>query len=351
MTKDNQFCRSYSTHGCVGGFDSLFPDGHKITWPGKSPLIILLRGTEGSGKSTLALQLACLGNSQEETDLTCQHGPPHSRCVLYYVVDDYPERIRQKFDVFRVGGHEDARVEIWKSERNDILTVKGRGPSLRLEQLKRVHLRDDTTYLFLIDYRGKKNFSDVRRVIRNDVNVADEVFPECAVVLDSVSRLGLPVPTKGEDNYDLSEPDRIEYFLSDYPKTKPSIIIIVDEESSQLRRDPYLTDVFISLRQINVTEKHTRQYCERDLQIVKAANCIHVRGRQKFRIIPNSGIQILPSLTASAHTLDNKVKSLGRFTAGGNGRDKADFCLSGLGEDQRILKGSSSVISGYQSLG
>ncbi len=359
----------YSTEDRIEDFDRLFTDKSRIEWPGKAPLTILLRGAEGSGKSTLALQLACLGVSEEVVgvDGTREDVPKrHRRCVLYYVVDDFPERILEKyhaylaafggrsgvkprrvvlgFDEDRIPGCSPGGVEVGFGE-----TVSGEGDP-------------EATHLFLFQYSGERMMSDLLGVIRKHVDEVEETrrFNECVVVVDSIS--GFETESRTGDTQAINvlaqqddsdaAPARIDSVISHFPQKGdgglplPAAVILVDEEVSQHGRDPYLADVYISLRQGGHQDVRETGYCERYLQVVKAANCAHVRGPQIFRISSESGIHILPSLIADVR----RFRRLSPGTSGAaSARTPAQFGINGLDNvvgGSVILEGSSSILLG-----
>lgn len=105
--------RYYFVDDSMLSFDQLF-EGGRIKWEEKSPLCVLIRGEEGSGKSTLALQMACLGKTVTQSQLIqTDRETSHTRCILYYVVDDFVERIKEKYETF---GLDTREVIILKNE-------------------------------------------------------------------------------------------------------------------------------------------------------------------------------------------------------------------------------------------
>jgi KaiC/GvpD/RAD55 family RecA-like ATPase len=347
----------------VIGFDDLFYPGF-ITWPGRSSLKILIRGEEGSGKSTLAVQIAAAGRSLVlEPE---QPREPQSRCVLYYVVDDVPERIVQKFERFDIARY---GVELYTG---NYIPNNGQQPSVSWSEPPGSH---DKTQFVLIGYGGPPTLSGLTDLVRKDVKACCD-FDDCVVVFDSIPSLWLgemafqkaPDQTTGQVAHARvmeSRPiSRLELFHSRLPSLvscggdssqraesaarlpKPSVLIFVDEESvHDVGRDPYLTDVYITLWQGDKDDIKTEGYCERYLQVVKVANCQHVRGPQLFRISDGKGFEVMRSLQAIVGLLYGTGKRPEASRPVKLGIDRLDVDLS-ESKQGCLLSGSSSVLIG-----
>jgi len=133
--------------------------------------------------------------------------------------------------------------------------------------------------------------------------------------------------------------------FSDFFLPYPSVIILVEEQESNVPRDRYVTDIYIRLWQGTKEDVRIERYCERYIEVVKAANCPHVRGPQLFRICPDSGIELLPSLPASVQLFQRAFRKRAT-SADSQPRKQHAFGISEIGNDDRIYKGSSTALVG-----
>ena len=228
-------------------FDRLFV-GNKLCWPGWSPLKVLVCGSPGSGKSTLALQLACLGRSHYAG------GHKQSRrCVLYYVVDDFPERIREKVHAFGLSTH----VRFMNDGMPLYTSVTG--TTAIPESARPLNLKDGTCCFFLINYSATHDTQSVAywtdQLCQDIAATEAQGFDEWLVVVDPINAL----TWKNEDG------DKLDFLGSEFssgpPKAsrsdgpvapeefarpKPTVVFLVDESDHGEERDPFLASVCIS---------------------------------------------------------------------------------------------------------
>ncbi|MCX7046959.1 MAG: hypothetical protein NTX50_15905 [Candidatus Sumerlaeota bacterium] len=336
----------YSTSQQIEGFDALFLKGG-MTWPGHAPLRIIIRGPEGSGKSTLALQLACSGRTEELSQPFPEGG--RLRCVLYYISDYFPDRIEEKFRGF---GLEQGHVTLCG---NSFVGNDGQQTSIP----ENMEWSSDYSYqvkFFIIPYGGERTIANLKDLIDKDVRACQKPdergkkADECVVVIDSIPPLkGLTGKRRlaRVEEFELTQSWNTEV-ESEGRRTFPwpTVLILVDEESvHEVGRDPYLTDVYITLSQGDKYDMASESYCERYLQIVKAANSMHVRGPQLFRICSGKGVEVLPSLPASLGAFCRKK---GRALED----EQIQFGISGLDKEISesgtgcIMGGSSSLLIG-----
>jgi len=360
----------YSTRGRIAGFDSLFPRTCGIERPAGKPLVVVLRGSPGSGKSTLALQLACFGEARDAktTDdspllIRRNWAEGHSRCVFYYVIDDIADRIEDKIEAFGICSTAkdskapppptppwyarqavaEGQAPVRLGSQHSLSVGKG-GRTLSMADIDLRRPKKGETVLFLVQYTGDKSFEDVKALASADVDDAAAHFDESVVVIDSIAPLKTAETAKG------ARPDRvsIERLFAEFTDPRISMVIIVDEDGAASHRDPYITDVLINLWQGGAAQVLPETYCERYLQIIKAATCLHVRGPQKFRILPCEGVHILPSLIASAHTLDEDIRRAPAKQGYVEGDDRISLGVDipDIRDDEYIERGSSTTLVG-----
>ncbi len=287
-----EFAYSYlSTGQNLAGFDDLFYSC--IAWPRNDTLQVMISGEPGSGKSTLALQASCYCRTSDEKG----HPKPlsGSRHVLYYVVDDIHERIMEKIYEFGL----DKILRSLRVRKGGAGDDSLRKPSRDVRPP--VELGGADTIFHLIRYTGPRTVNSLDSQLLADLC---ELYGEpggvsqCIVVIDGIA----PVTTfRGVSRLEVLRA-ALPYETGMQPgrSIKPCAIFLVDEPGNAIRRDPYLTDIYITLWQGKPSEITHDGYCERYMQVHKAANCPHVRGPQTFRINKGTGIEILLSLQADA---------------------------------------------------
>lgn len=315
--KSNRPQFTFSTNGRVYGFDSLFHDG-RLVWTKEHPFVMVIWGPEGSGKSTLALELSCLGQvtavTQEEPPSESEPPAPIlTRCVLYYVTDAMAEpRIQQKYDEFLKPS------EGTYDERSKLCEPRTHPVQLRDWDKDRRPVFGKTS-LFIRRYNGAHQIDRLTQFIRNDIEQVlgcirktpgAAAVDEFTVVVDGIAGFELPkeagAPAASEETP--ASPKKEAPVLTIWSSvviplaTQPLVVILVDELEGRTvyhDRDPYLANVYIKLWQGEHRDiVREKGYCERYLQVVKAATSPHVRGPQIFRIQPETGVEVHPSLIA-----------------------------------------------------
>lgn len=266
----------------IPGFNDLFPEG--VAWPGTHPLQTLLVGPEGSGKTTLAIELALCSDIVKIDDAVT----PAKRCVAYFTTDNVLDRVNEKIEVFGLP-HAFAR-----GERN-LIVCGPDDPRFNRQDETRYNLGKNEVLLCLerltsSDPDGKFHTTSVLQDIGNRLKWlrtrcnADNYF----LVLDSIAAIKDAKDCFGYfmGQSDLPDPDDLPH---------PAVIIITNESDAKLARSPYLSDLVIYVSQATHDEAVEQGFCDRYIQVVKAANCRHARGIHTFHIVSGFGAEIWPS--------------------------------------------------------
>jgi len=315
---------AFSTEGRVGGFDDLFR-GRQIIWRDEKPLFMIIWGPEGSGKSTLALELASLGQVTQGFQSGARK-KPSARCVLYYITDPVAvPRIEKKYGDFRL----DRFTNPPHPATPHPVTLMPWGDRPRLA------IRGTT--LFLRQYRAGTSITEVARQVKADIERITggnrgartrKLIDEVTVVIDGIAALDpcgaendAPSISSGKETLSQLWARVLIPGKLGQKGSIPLVVILVDEsersntDAVYRNRNPYLANVYIRLWQGGRSDMDKENgYCERYLQIVKAANCPHIRGPQIFRIQAHSGVEVHPNLAAYHGLLRQKHAELAQPT-------------------------------------
>lgn len=231
----------------IEGLDALF-GGYIITNEKRNPCI-LLEGEEGSGKTTLALQMAV--NIARET----------KGISIFFTTEQHSDQIKRKIESMN-----------WVATNKSVSLLSG--PKRELKKASKTKVTKGYVFLLTVPI---DNFQTTRRSISSNIDEIKSNFKSIPIkylVLDSLNAVQGDIP-------------RDDFLILNQKCAKvASLSVLIDEGSSNKDRflfRRYISDIEIRLGTRYRTER--KDYSERYIEIVKARNQFHYRGKHPFSIV------------------------------------------------------------------
>jgi KaiC/GvpD/RAD55 family RecA-like ATPase len=371
----------------IPNFDRLFYN--KLRCSAKLGSTILVEGAAGSGKTSLSMQLACNFVRTQDGCVLREAGGRMSRLwsnakrlSVYIHLEDDPERLDNKIDTYCLLGEEE-RIkrdfeEIGDIHKNDRLIAFVSGDEL---DKKRREWRD--RYAKKPKLENPLPFEPQRRA---EMACEHEIEPECdydlvsILVTDIFNEIAGAGPVlfllvvdnlNSLDTFDITDTNakwtvrhkyaylrsyiqRYAAKLSKRPDTKilPLLCVFVADEPRAEDRSPrnqveYVSDAYIRLGSEDIGP---HRYSARTIEVVKASNLAHVRGKQYFAIQPGRGVNIYlspPALLGLFRSREKKeATTLVPFNAEKATCKEIDRWLTTIGDKQGLMAHSATMVRG-----
>ncbi len=370
----------------IPNFDKLFYGNLRFSVTFGST--ILIEGSAGSGKTTLALQLACdfvrtngLTLSGDTDELKKWENA--KRLSVYIHLEEEMERLCEKIRVFDLldteeqksikdvdglgditevnrligfisGDELDSQRQRWRetyTESRDIENPLPYEPHLRAKRACEEGIKPESDYDLMSIV--------VTNVLEKAVGVGPVVI---FIVIDNLNSLDTFEILEEEEVWTIRQ--KYAYLrsyirhlaskLNDKPNTDilPLVCLFVADEPREEDRSPknqieYVSDAYIRL---GVDDIGPHKYSARVIEVVKASNLAHIRGKQHFAIQKGRGLNIYLSPPAMLGFLRHH----GKFTTtevlainkGHTACDEIDAKLTYLNGRCGLIENSTTLIRG-----
>ena len=370
----------------IPNFDKLFYDDIRFSTSFGST--ILIEGSAGSGKTTLALQLACDFVRSSGLTLSCDDNELKKwenakRLSIYVHLEEEKERLCEKIRVFnlldatqqRTADNTDGLTQILKSdrllefisshdldsERQDWRKTYTESPDIENPLPFEPHLRAQRACE--VGIKPESDYDLMSIVISKALKKAIGVGPIILfIVIDNLNSLDTFEILDEEEVWTIRQKyaylrSYIRHYalkLNKEPNTDilPLACIFVADEPREEDRSPknqieYVSDAYIRL---GIEDIGPHKYSARAIEVVKASNLPHIRGKQYFAIQKERGVNIYLSPPAILGFLRNREKSATTriipINRGHTVCDMIDARLTDLNGERGLINSSTTLIKG-----
>lgn len=301
----------------IPGFNSLLNGGFKI--PSGRSVNVLLKGGPGTGKTTFSLEICA--KFAKQGDIGIYYG-------LEQPLTDLEDMVR-RFN--------------WNDNHSFVLAVGGEDIRTKLEEIEKKGA-------LLISSAPKERISSMTECISKDISDIEEKLERTPqfIAIDSINATGQGLSLRNSFNHLINE-------LS--VKKNRVIITVLEEQEGEQHLEEFLVDVVVRLGQRYRTDR--KDYSERYIEIVKARNQFHYRGKHPFSIVgvekkvgqaaayknSQGGVYVYPSMAARLAEQLRKSQVVSKEERVQFGIDTLDRLLY-TGKGGGVARNSTSLLIG-----